>query len=291
MTASTSTFKTALAVAQGYDLDTAPERWEIGEPFTDMDFRPGSVVLIGAPPNVGKSTLTMQLVAQLLERRETLRAVVANVEMSQESLLEKLPARYAQVPLDGLMDRTLLAEERARVDAVLRDRVGILERLAYLAPPFSISHLAHAMQDHSARLAVVDYLQRFSAEANEDRARLDKLMDGIRILARAGACVIVISSVARQKSMSGSSTYTGLTMASFRGTSEIEYGADSAFILHRLESVAYLQCVKRRFGQFRDVPLWFDGAMQTFRQGNPLDGFDAAPTPEKVTPKKRASKA
>ena len=80
-----------------------------------------------------------------------------------------------------------------------------------------------------ARLAVVDYVQRFSAGEKDDRAKLDAVMSQVRLVANAGAAVLVVSSVARQKSKAGSSTYDGPSLAAFRGSAELEFGADSAF--------------------------------------------------------------
>jgi replicative DNA helicase len=97
-------------------------------------------------------------------------------------------------------------------------------------------------------------------------------------LANAGAGIVLISSVARQKSSNGSSTYTGLNLASFRGSSEIEFGADSAYILDTdpETGVAVLKDEKQRFRVRRDIHLRFDGRRQTFTTGEPLDQFDAA---------------
>jgi replicative DNA helicase len=94
---------------------------------------------------------------------------------------------------------------------------------------------------------------------------------------------LLVSSVARQKSRTGSNTYAGLNLASFRGSSEIEFGADTAYILDAnvKASVALLQCGKDRFRQPRDIPLQFDAARQTFSTGDPLDAYDAAPESEK----------
>ena len=72
-------------------------------------------------------------------------------------------------------------------------------------------------------------------------------------------------------------------MASFRGSAELEFGADSAYILHNSpQGVASLECVKQRFGPLRDIHLRFDGPHQRFDVGDALDGFDVAPgTPPK----------
>jgi replicative DNA helicase len=285
MSAQSPKYVTALAVARSpaLDLDAKPERWKAGRPFDALDLRPGRVILFGAPPATGKTTLAGQVVADVLTHQPNLRAVVGNVEMSPAALVEKLLARFAGVPLDALQNRELLADERARVERARSDRAALLDRIAFLDPPFTLAHLGGAMVDFRARLAVVDYAQRFATGDGDDRANLDRLMSAARKLAVAGACVLLVSSVARQKSSNGSNTYTGLNLASFRGSSEIEFGADAAYILDAdvKAGVAVLRCEKDRFRQPRDIPLRFDAARQTFTAGDPLDAYDTAAEPRK----------
>ena len=281
----TPRFRSALDVARDrsqYDLDAKPERWLAGPPFETIDIRPGRVLLFGAPPGAGKTTFGLQLVSDILDRYPLLRCVVGNVETAAPVLLDKLLARLASVPLDAVMNREFLDDERRRIDAALTDRADLLARIGFLDPPFSVPNLFDGMKDFDARLAVVDYVQRFSAGDKDDRAKLDAVMGQVRVLASAGAAVIVISSVARQKSKNGSSTYGGLTLAAFRGSAELEFGADSAFLLHSdpATGVARLECVKERFGRPRDIALRFRGEYQRFDAGDVLDGFDAAPEPQ-----------
>lgn len=274
-------FVNALDVARSpaFNLDTQPERWQAGPSFDALDVRPGRVVLIGAPPAAGKTTFALQLMTNILERNTKLRCVVGNVETAPATLIEKLLARFAAVPLDAVMDRTMLDDERARVEAAIETHADVLRRMAFLEPPFTMSNLRDAMVTFEARLAVVDYAQRFTLDDGKDaRLKLDALMSHVRILANAGAGVVLISSVGRQKSANGSSTYKGLSMASFRGSAELEFGADSAYILHNTpQGIASLECVKQRFGSLRDIPLRFDGPHQRFDAGDALDGFDTAP--------------
>jgi replicative DNA helicase len=290
MTAAVPKYTTALSVARSaaLDLDAKPERWKCGPPFDALDLRPGRVILFGAPPATGKTTAVGQIVADALTHQPNLRAVLGNVEMSAEALTEKFLARFAAVPLEALQNRELLPDERARVERAKEEHAGLLERVAFLDPPFTLPHLAGAMVDFRARLCVVDYAQRFATGTGDDRVRLDDLMSGVRKLATAGACVLLVSSVARQKSSSGSSTYDGLGLASFRGSSELEFGADLVFIIDAdvKAGVAVLRCVKDRFRLPRDIPLRFDAARQTFTTGDALDAYDAAPEPRKKEKKK-----
>ncbi|MDY3555747.1 DnaB helicase C-terminal domain-containing protein [Gemmata sp. JC717] len=283
MTTPTAKFVTAASVARSpaFDLDAKPERWTAGTPFDGLDLRPGRVLLVGAPPGAGKTTLVLQAVAGTLANHPALRAVVGNVEVAPGALVEKMLCRFARVSLDALQDRQLLADERRRVEGALVEHAGLFDRIAFLEAPFTLRNLAGAMVDFGARLCVVDYAQRFTTGDDDDRAKLDALMSQVRKLATAGACVVLVSSVARQKSKNGSSTYAGLGMASFRGSSELEFGADTAYILHNAkDGIGLLECVKARFGAPRDIPLRFDGPTQTFTAGEPLDQFDAAPEPK-----------
>lgn len=273
-------FRTANSVADGFDLDgPPPARWPAPAPFQPLDVRPGRVVVIGAPPAAGKTTLTMQLAAGLLGLTADLKAVVGNVEMAPEDLYAKLLARLANVDVGLIQDRAYDGAQKARLAAARDANRDVLERLAFLEPPHTVAHLHAAMNETGARLAVVDYAQRFAAAgAGDERQGIDAFMGQVRRLASLGAAVVLVSSVARQKAPGGASTYAGLTMSSFRGSSELEFGADSAYILDAAEcGVATLRCCKNRFGRLADIPLRFDGPTQSFTAGDPLDAFDAAP--------------
>jgi replicative DNA helicase len=69
--------------------------------------------------------------------------------------------------------------------------------------------------------------------------------------------VIVVSAVGRSKDSKGRNSYNeGLNLASFRESSELEFGADSAFILAPGEGDAVtLKHLKDRYGQCKDTPL------------------------------------
>ena len=71
-----------------------------------------------------------------------------------------------------------------------------------------------------------------------------------------------------------------MNLASFRGSSELEFGCDSAYILVPDNAGGIvLQCEKNRFGAVEDVPTSFDATRQTFGpfvKVSGLDAFDAA---------------
>jgi replicative DNA helicase len=268
---------TAVAASAAFDPDApALPRYRPGPPFDAIDVRPGRVLLLGAPPGAGKTALALQLVAGVLHQHPDLRAVFACCEMSPADLVARVAARLAGVPVGHITDKEFAPGEKDRVKRALDLHPCLLDRLAFLDPPFDLDHLAGAATDFRATVLAVDYLQRFG-HGRELRESLDGVMSGVRALALAGAAVVAVSIVARQKDDKGRSGYAGLGLASFRGSAELEFGADSAYLLDATAGVATLRCVKHRFGRPADVHLRFAGEYQRFDRGDPVDGYDATP--------------
>jgi replicative DNA helicase len=158
--------------------------------------------------------------------------------------------------------------------------------LAFLNAPYSLEHVATAGSEFKANVMILDYIQRFTVGDTKDRReQIESAMTVLRRFCDAGAVILCAAAVARQKNNNGS-TYDGLNLASFRGSSELEYGTDAAFLLVPDEnaSIAF-QCEKNRYGPMSDVPTKFDPHTMTFSPvPSGLDGFDTAtpaPTREK----------
>jgi len=274
------TYTTALALVSDparFSPDARPPRWMPPAPFESVDLRPGRVVLIGAPPGAGKTTLALQLVFDVAAQHG-LRAVVANVEMSADVLTDKLLARLARVDVTAMMNRDLVEAERSRVLSAVATHADALGRIAFHVGSNTVASVYESARTFDARLVTLDYIQRFALDAADDRVRLDRLMGQVRRVADQGLAVLVVSSVSRRAGRSGS-TYAGLDMASYRGSAELEFGADSAYLLDAdlRHGIATLRQTKNRYGPLRDVPLRLDGPHQEFSEGDALDAYDAAP--------------
>jgi len=80
---------------------------------------------------------------------------------------------------------------------------------------------------------------------------------------------VVVSAVGRTKDARGRSSYQGdgLNLASFRESSELEFGADDAFMLtpdDETDEGVTLRHLKSRHGQCGDINLKFDARLQRF---------------------------
>jgi replicative DNA helicase len=257
-----------------------PVRYTLPPPFDGLDIRPGRLILFGGAPGVGKTAALLQVGIDLLRGNPAARLLMANVEMAPVLLAERIVSRLTAVPLSAIADRTLAADQLDRVRAAVAALTPIAGRLAFLHAPFGLEHVAAAGTAFGANVLMIDYIQRFVGDAAKDkREQLETAATVLRRFCDAGAAVLVASAVARQKH-AGGSTYRGLNLASFRGSSELEYGADSAYVLVPTEGGGInFQCEKNRYGAVADIPTAFDGTIQKFTPAPcGLDAFDAVTT-------------
>lgn len=256
-----------------------PVRFKLPEPFAALDVRPGRLILFGGAPGGGKTAALLQVGIDMLRTNPAARLLVANVEMGPALLVERVAARLAAVPLTAIADRTLTADQLDRVRAAVAALEPVAGRLAFLQPPFALEHVAAAGTAFGANVLAVDYIQRFSVgdAAKDKREQLENAATVLRRFCDAGAAVLVASAVSRQKSNTGS-TYKGLNLASFRGSSELEYGCDGAYLFAPGDGATItLTCEKNRYGAVADIATAFDPTTQTFRPApSGLSGFDAA---------------
>lgn len=261
-----------------------PVRFHLADPFAGLDVRPGRLILFGGPPGGGKTAALLQIGIDLLRMNPAARLLLANVEMAPPLLVERIASRLSGVPLTAIINRTLTADQLGRMRAAMEGLSAVAGRLALLHAPFALEHVAAAGTDFAANVLILDYIQRFSVgEGKGDkREQLETAATVLRRFCDAGAAVLVASAVARQKGQSGS-TYKGLNLASFRGSSELEYGTDAAYLMEADDSSGILlRCEKNRYGAVADIATKFDPTIQTFTPAPVgLDAFDAvtpAPT-------------
>ncbi len=126
-------------------------------------------------------------------------------------------------------------EQRDELAAAFDVIDDIADRLVFVRNPMTLENVAAAADSIDADLIVLDYIQRIRPRGKHDdkRGSVDATMDSIRRFADAGCCVVALSAVGRSKDAKGRSSYSGdgLTLASFRESSELEYGADDAFLI------------------------------------------------------------
>ena len=263
---------------------TPPTLYPLGTgELNRIEVGPGLVSLFGGAPGAGKTAFVMQGVLDALRLTPTLRSLVCNIEMPPAVLLDRQLARLSGVDLTTIRYRRLTAEHADRIDQGLNTLASVADRMCFVGSPFDLGNVAAAADDFGADLLVLDYIQRIAPPGGHDngRDRVNATMDYLRQFADAGVAVIVVSAVGRSKDAKGRSSYAGegLNLASFRESSELEFGADDAFILHPDADDAEgdlmtLKHLKSRHGECRTLSLRFDRARQSF---TPAPGGKATP--------------
>jgi replicative DNA helicase len=267
-------FKAGSELFGGWSEDvrhgTGPVLYRHAFPYPEVG--PGLVTLIGGPPAGGKTALVPQVGVEMLRFNPELRVLFANCEMSPESLLNRQLARLSGIDAEMVRYRRLAPEHEERLAAGLATLESIAGRVAFLDAPFDLANVAAAADDFRAGVIIIDYVQRFTLPEvdHESRHRVNRIMDYLRQFAAAGVAVIVVSAVGRTKDKAGRSSYSGdgLNLASFRESSELEYGCDDGLILTPVgeddSGVVQLSHLKARHGRQVTQRLRFDKAVQSF---------------------------
>jgi replicative DNA helicase len=249
-----------------------------------IEIGPGLVMLLGGAPGAGKTAFTMQAVVDALRLTPDLRAVVCNIEMGPAVLLDRQLARLSGVDLTLIRHRWLGAEHADRIDQAMNTLEPLADRLAFLRPPFDLANVAATADAFDAQLLLLDYIQRIPppGEHGDKRGAVNAMMDFLRQFADAGVAVVVVSAIGRTKDTKGRSSYAGegLNLASFRESSELEFGCDNAFILTPDDDdqgdAVTLRHLKSRHGEAKDIGLTFDRRLQRFTPA----GGDQGPRPD-----------
>ena len=248
-----------------------------------IEIGPGMVTLLGGAPGAGKTAFTMQCLVDALRLTPTLRAVCCNIEMSPAVLLDRQLARLSGIDLTLIRHRRLGSEHADRIDQAMNTLEPLAERLAFVRPPFNLANVAATADAFEAHLLLLDYIQRIPppGEHGDKRGAVNATMDFLRQFADAGVAVIVISAIGRTKDSKGRSSYAGdgLSLASFRESSELEFGADDAFILTTDDDqgdAVMLRHLKSRHAECRDIELTFHRRNQRFTPA----GGDQGPRPD-----------
>jgi replicative DNA helicase len=269
-------FQCAADVLAGWRDDvltgTPPTLYPVGAgELARIEVGPGLVTLLGGAPGAGKTAFTMQCLVDALRLTPALRAVVCNVEMPPAVLLDRQLARLSGIDLRTIRYRQLGGEHADRIDQALNTLEPLAERLAFCRPPFDLGNVAATADAFEAGLLLLDYIQRIPAPGDhgDRRGAVDATMDFLRRFADAGVAVLVVSAVGRGKDSKGRSSYAGdvLSLASFRESSELEFGADDAFLLVPDADTAdavTLRHLKARHSEANDLQLHFERRLQRF---------------------------
>ncbi|MEO1236623.1 MAG: bifunctional DNA primase/polymerase [Planctomycetota bacterium] len=277
-TALADQFLTGLTDGFGFDtIDTS----FLNAPMTGDDSRilagRGLVSLFGGPPGAGKSALVESIVWHLAQNDPSFRILIANVELSPWMLLARQIQRTTEIPARRILSQgSLNTAERENVEYHIKRLAPALDRICIVPHVSTIGEVAKAAHSFEADLLVLDYIQRIAGDTKADsRESLNKAMSVMRRAADSGRAVLAVSALSRSKGTRGSSYADSTSLASFRESSEVEYGADFACIMtpdSRQVGAVRIGVVKNRWGELGQYGAMFDGPSLTWSIGNDVYG-------------------
>jgi len=249
---------------------TGPVLYQHALPYPEIG--PGLVTIIGGAPGGGKTALVTMMAIEMLRYQPNLRLLMANCEMAPDALLNRQLARLSGVDAEIVRHRRFDPVHEKPLAVGLATLASVTDRLAFMEAPYDIRNIAASADAFAADVVIVDYIQRFTVptEDVEARHRVNRTMDYLRQFATAGLAVIVVSAVGRTRDRAGRSSYAadGLSLASFRESSELEFGGDDALILAPLDErkpdLLRLAHLKSRHGQAVTQDLHFNRSVQSF---------------------------
>lgn len=235
-----------------------------GFKIIDVDLRglrPGSLTVINAGPNVGKSSWCSQLAHSAAAYPDQKVAVLyATYENTPEDFVRKHIARYSgwganELEFGEIPPTNPKVQEAARLLSTAP--LYYVNGNAKLTPDVLIEYTEQIkkMNDVTDTLLVLDYLQAYSrlAKGANDLEKIGTTLSELRRIAETtGAALLVIGSQNRETNKGGDPTMFG-----GRGSGDIEYDADTILVLSKKDDDAtgeldseyrYLNAVKTRFG-------------------------------------------
>ena len=270
-------------LAKGFDEELARNKKYSGRStgFEDLDeaqyFLPG-VYVLGGSPGAGKTTLALQLLAQLAEGdkdfgREPELCYFCSYEMTRFELTSRLIARemrrmkfankgegLAVSSADIRRGNGLDSAEFRRAKEKVSETMKNLNILELEETPITklISFLKGQVQisaDKPITIAI-DYLQLIPVENTKATAkeRVDEVVRKLKTFQRAtGTTLILVSSLNREACING-----GDNMFAYKESGSIEYSVDVAWRLScenvkELPRSVKLNCVKNRNGSTYEV--------------------------------------
>lgn len=243
--------------------------WCIQEINRYVHVKAGMFVVIGAEPSGGKTAFALQ---NLLQMSSKYRVLVASLETDEDTLFDRFCAYAAGIPMDALMDGLLSKEQWAAMDRV---RPALRQHTFRIisAAGMSVTGIKAAAIGYRADIVMIDYLQLIKNPKSASRYELiTEISMDLHIMAQNTGMVIIALSQVTNRDPKLQNQPLGIHSA--RESGQIEADADVIMMLDKHVEKALtqsgckanriLRIAKNKQGRCCNIPLMFDGRVQTF---------------------------
>ena len=215
-----------------YELDKMTNGWQRGE-----------LIVVGARPRMGKTAFAMTMI-KTLSLDQNIPTLFFSMEMTNESLMERLVSNFCEIPLSHIRSGKLENYEWE----TLKERMLLLEnKPLYLdeSTGLSIFELRsksrRAVREKNVQLIVIDYLQLMNAEGTyfgNREQEIALISRSLKSLAKElNLPIIVLAQLNREvdKRMQGDADSKLPQLSDLRESGSIEQDADVVCFIHRPE--------------------------------------------------------
>lgn len=248
--------------------------------FIDMDglftggWAPGQMVVVGARPAMGKTTLAIGLARAAAVKNE-IPTLVRSLEMSSDEIANGVLSAEAQIGLhhlkQGAVDDAGLARAATAAERIAPAPLHIDDQ-PLLTLPGLRAQVRHLVRTAGLRLVIIDYLQLMQAPRAENRqVAVSMISRGLKLLAKEfGITIIVLAQLNRGPEQR---TEKRPMVSDLRESGSIEQDADIVILLHREDAYekesprageADLIVGKHRGGPTGDITVAFQGHYARF---------------------------
>lgn len=222
------------------DLERPAETREVlPPPYKDMErlvptFEPGELILIGARPSTGKSTVAMDA-ARYAALHLKKRVLFASLEMNKKICMHRLLSAEATIDLQKFKARALAGDDWDRV-AKIKKTIEDSHLVIDAHPNYTLGRLRSLLRKEQRRggfdLVVVDYLQLMKAPQADSRERaVAELSRGLKLLAMEFEVpIVLLGQLNRGPEHRSDKTPQ---MSDFRESGALEQDADVGLLLYR----------------------------------------------------------
>lgn len=207
---------------------------------TGLSLRPGQLIVVGARPGQGKSTLGMDVARHVGIKLEQ-QVYFLSLEMSRNELMKRMISAEAKVNLHNILHHHI--EKPLLSDAEWQRMVNSAERITKSsitiddAAGAGLAHirarLRHMQRTGGVRVAVIDYLGILATSGRQENRQqaVAELTRGLKQLAREiGIPIIVLAQLNRQVEGRGDRRPVP---SDLKDSGAIEADADVVILLHR----------------------------------------------------------
>ncbi|MFL4491488.1 DnaB-like helicase C-terminal domain-containing protein [Streptomyces sp. VTCC 41912] len=208
--------------------------------FIDLDgitsggWAPGQMIVVGARPAMGKTTLAIGLAAAAAIKAG-IPTLVRSLEMGSDDLANNIVCAQAQIALhhlkQGIVDDAGLARAAKIVERI--DAAPLyLDDSTDLTLPGLRAQVRNLVRTQGLRLVIIDYLQLMQAPRAESRqVAVAALSRGLKLMAKEfGITIVVLAQLNRGPEQR---TEKKPMVSDLRESGAIEQDADMVILLHR----------------------------------------------------------